>query len=424
MPDSTTTPRTAPAPSSTLCRSVVVLALTVGGLGLLSTGCHKERNAAAGSMKVRVGYLGLTCEAPIFVAFEKGFYTEEGLDVELVKTDWDGLREGLGLGRFDANHTLIMYLLKPIEQGLNVKITGGIHTGCLRLQAGRKTDIKTVEDLRGKRIGVATHIGSPPYLFASRVLSAHGIDPDPEKKQVTWLAFPPDVLGKAVDDGKVDAVATSDPIGTILLGKDQVRTVADQAADPPYSEEYCCAAVVSGQLAKKNPVAAAKVTRALLKAARWVGDNPKAAAELSIEKNYLASSVDINIQALSKLRYIPGVARCRESVSQAAREMKKAGLLKPTTDPEVLARRAWLDLDGVTDEWVSRLKLEKVAGGGRPTLLSPAAFAALFDLRRPIVSCCCITETLSLKPLSPGVPGERGWGEGVGSNPSPPTPLP
>ncbi len=51
-----------------------------------------------------------------------------------MKTDWDGLQDGLGLGRFDANYTLIMYLLKPIEQGLDVKITGGVHSGCLRVQ--------------------------------------------------------------------------------------------------------------------------------------------------------------------------------------------------------------------------------------------------------------------------------------------------
>ncbi len=47
-----------------------------------------------------------------------------------------------------------MYLLKSAEQGLDVKITGGVHTGCLRIQAGANTDIKTVEDLRGKTIGV------------------------------------------------------------------------------------------------------------------------------------------------------------------------------------------------------------------------------------------------------------------------------
>ena len=61
----------------------------------------------------------------------------EGLDVELVKTDWDGLRQGLGLGQYDVNHTLLMYLFGPIEGGYDMKITGGIHTGCLRVHVPR-----------------------------------------------------------------------------------------------------------------------------------------------------------------------------------------------------------------------------------------------------------------------------------------------
>ncbi|HVC93855.1 MAG TPA: ABC transporter substrate-binding protein [Pirellulales bacterium] len=366
---------------------------------LLALGCGKGPDAQApvdganvkNKTKLKVAYLGITCEAPIFVAYEQGFFDEEGLDVELVKTDWDGLREGLGLGRFDANHTLIMYLLKPIEQGLDVKITGGIHTGCLRVQAGVKTDIKSVEDLKGKTIGVPTHLGSPPYLFASRVLAAHGIDPRPESNEVNWEAFPPDVLGKALEDGRIDAIATSDPIGTILLGQKIVRNIADQAVDAPYCDEYCCAAVVSGKLAKENPKAAAKVTRALLKAAKWVDANPIAAGNLSVEMKYLASSAEINVQALSKLKYIPGVSECRKSIDQAADEMLKCGLLKPSTDPVALAKRAWLDLDGVTDEWVEHLtaaKVDRVA----PTLLAPDAFAALFDGKMGCCSCCCLNE--------------------------------
>jgi NitT/TauT family transport system substrate-binding protein len=364
------------------------MAVLVSCLALLPSGCSKGPVGPGERPKLKVAYLGLTCEAPIFVAHEIGFYEEEGLDVELVKTDWDGLREGLGQGRFDANHTLIMYLLKPIEGGTDVKITGGIHTGCLRLQVGARSDIKAVADLKGKKIGVPTHIGSPPYLFSSRVLVANGIDPRPEKNEVQWIPFPPDVLGKAVDDGRVDAVCTSDPIGTILLGKGLVKTVADQAVDAPYKDEYCCAAVVSGKLARENPAAAAKVTRALLKGAKWVHENPAAAAKLGVEKKYIAASEEINAQALSKLRYIPAVARCRQSVEDAAKEMKAAGLLKPTTDPAELAKRAWLDLDGVTDEWVNDLKVEKVADGGPVQLLPPAQFAALFEVKKDCTCCC------------------------------------
>jgi hypothetical protein len=58
--------------------------------------------------------------------------------------------------------------------------------------------------------------------------------------------------------------------------------------------------------------------------------------------------------------------------------MKKSGFLRPSTDPEELAKKAWLDLPGVTDEWVKNLKVEKVAGGGPVPKLNGADFAAIF----------------------------------------------
>jgi NitT/TauT family transport system substrate-binding protein len=363
------------------------LVLAAGGVPLLPTGCSNSKSE--GPARVKVAYLGLTCEAPIFAAYENGFFQEEGLDVELVKTDWDGLRDGLGLGKFDANHTLIMYLLKPIETGADLKITGGVHTGCLRLQVARDSEITSIDQLKGKTIGVPTQLGSPPFMFASRVLAAKGIDPRPESKEVNWVVYQPAELGKALTDGKIDALATSDPMGTIWLGQKIVKTLADQAEDKPYKDEYCCATVVCGKFARERPEAAAKVTRAMLKGARWVHENPKAAAEMGVEKHYVASTAEINAQALLKLNYVPGVSRCRTSIEAAAIEMKKAGLLKESTDPDALAERAWLDLDGVTDQWLQGLKVERVANGGRPRRLDPAAFAALCE-GRLCCDCCCI----------------------------------
>jgi sulfonate transport system substrate-binding protein len=355
----------------------------------MSGGCRSDSNApgsVAGAGKVRVGYLGLTCEAAMFVAREKGFFTEEGLDVELVKTDWDSLRDGLGLGRFDANYHLIMYLLKPIEQGLDVKITGGIHSGCLRLQVGAQAEIKSVEDLKGKKIGVPTALGSPPFLFSSRVLKAHGMAPE---KDVEWVVLAPEVLGLALDNGQVDAVTNSEPIGSILLAQKKVRTIADSAVDVPFRDEYCCATVVSGPFARRDPASAAKVTRALLKGARWVEENPGAAARLSVEKKYIAASAEINAHAISHLKYMPGVSQCRESVLFAAREMKAIGLLHPSTDPAELARKAWLDLDGVSDDWIKGLKVERVAGGGPPPPLDESALAALLSSGSFSYANCC-----------------------------------
>jgi len=376
--------------------TVLTIAL-IAGLAALPSGCHRSKDED-GPTKLTVAYLGLTCEAPIFVAKEKGFFEEEGLDVDLKRTDWDGLREGLGNGRFDANHTLIMYLLQAIEKAPTIKITGGIHTGCLRLQAGAKSDIKTVADFKGKKVGVPTHLQSPPHMFACRVLVAHDMNPSltpgDKNNDLEWVAMPPGDLEKALKDGRVDGVATSDPIGTILVGKGVVRTIADQAEDEPYAKEFCCASVVSAELAKENPKAAAKVTRALLKASKWVQENPKAAAELAVKNEYVSSSPEFNAQALSKLKYIPAVDECQKSVLSAAKEMKKAGLLKEDTDPEKIAKRAWIDLSeyGVTDEWLKGVKVEKVANGGRPELLDPVRFAALFEKKPCCGNCCCIRD--------------------------------
>jgi len=43
--------------------------------------------------------------------------------------------------------------------------------------------------------------------------------------------------------------------------------------------------------------------------------------------------------------------------------MKVAKMLSPETDTEALAKRAFMHLDGVTDEWIKTLEVEKVAGG-------------------------------------------------------------
>src|SRR3977135_1263181 len=302
----------------------LITAIALGAL--LFAGCRKNAASGGASNKIRVGYIGLTCEAPIFSAVEKGFFKEEGLEVEMVKCEWANYKDVLALGGFDITHHLVMYFLKPIEQGLDVRFTAGIHKGCLRVQASTRGSIRTVQDLRGKRIGVPG-MGTPPFIFANRVLGANGID---ASKDVTWRVFPAGELGLALDKGEVDAVADSEPIGSLLLAQGKVKNVADQAKDAPYKDEYCCAVIASGKFLAANPKAAAAATRALLKAAKWVEANPAAAARLSVEKKYLASNPELNTVAISHLRYVPSVSGADEAVRSAAAEMKTAGTLRPS----------------------------------------------------------------------------------------------
>lgn len=356
----------------------------------LATGCKNEDGAnsgattsPAGPTRIRVGYIGLTCEAPIFTAVEKGFFKEEGLEVELVRCQWATYKDALALGRFDVTHHLVMYFLKPIEQGLDVKFTGGIHKGCLRVQAPADGNIRTIKDLKGKRIGVPG-LGTPPFMFASRVMGANGVDPS---RDVSWRVYPAGELGLALDRGLVDAVANSEPIGSLLLADGKVRNIADQAKDAPYKDEYCCAVLVNGKFFKDHPRATAGATRAMLKAAKWVEANPAAAAKLSVEKKYIASTVELNAHAISNLEYAPSVSGGEAAIISSAEEMKKAGMLNARTDVNELAKKAFVHLEGVTDEWVTALHVEKLPDGDVPPGQDIRQFARLI-LAKGAASCC------------------------------------
>jgi NitT/TauT family transport system substrate-binding protein len=48
------------------------------------------------------------------------------------------------------------------------------------------------------------------------------------------------------------------------------------------------------------------------------------------------------------------------------RGMKTAGMPDPTTDVADLAKKAFVHLDGVSDEWLQSLQVDKIAGGQVP----------------------------------------------------------
>ena len=331
--------------------------------GLLLTGCKSKVETAAktaeGLTKIKIGYIGLTCEAPLYVAYEKGYFKEMGIEAEMVKCEWSQFKDALGLGSFHVAHQPIMAYLKPIEEGLDVKLTAGIHKGCLRIQTAKDGAIKTVADLKGKRIGVPG-MGTPPFIYANRMLGDAKIDP---RNDVQWKVFPSGELALALEKGEVDAVANSEPIGSIMLASGKVQNVTDQTIDPGYADEYCCAVLLNGKYLEANPKAAAAATKAIMKGAKWVETNPRAAAILSVEKKYIASNPELNATALGRLRYMPSISGGRDAIRTTAESMKKAGILKPEMDVAKATEKIYREFPGVNDEWIKSLVVDTVAMG-------------------------------------------------------------
>ena len=198
--------------------------------------------------------------------------------------------------------------------------------------------------------------GGSPWFFAARVLGSLGMD---IKHDVEWKVYPLAELKQALEKKEVDAISVADPTGELLLSEGFARDIVNSGTDAPYKDEYCCVVVVSGQLIKSDPDTAARLTRAILKATKWVSSNPQSAAEICVENKYLNGTVELNARILAQLNYVPSVKGGAEATRTAASAMQKAGILDVSTDLNALVDRAFVRLPTLDDSWVQSVQVEQ-----------------------------------------------------------------
>lgn len=147
---------------------------------------------------------------------------------------------------------LIGKMLQPLENGLPIKFTTGIHTGCTKLLVPGDSDIKSIADLKGKKIGVPG-LADAATVVSKRSLSAAGIGVTDQNMEVEFSVYSRNDLAQALQNGAVDAIALGDPAASIAEEQYCLTALIDTATDPEYKDEYCCAAFVTSKLAEENP---------------------------------------------------------------------------------------------------------------------------------------------------------------------------
>lgn len=267
---------------------------------------------------------------------EKGFFKEEGIEVETLFMDFERLKEGVATDKMDGVLGNLEWI-KPIEQGLNVKYTTGVHTGCIQAVAPKNSKISSVKDLKGKRIGVNA-MGDFPMVLMSTALSDAGLDP---KKDVEFKAYPGPQLEQALDKGEIDVFIMWDPFGQMAVNKNKVVHFFSNTKTVPYSDQDCCLLVLRGKLVEEDPATAAAITRAVSKGAEWVGQNPDEAAKIIVDKKYVSGDVQLNAQLLKQYGFKPSVQRGRDSLTKTVHAFKAQGLLEPGTDAQALVDNSY-----------------------------------------------------------------------------------
>lgn len=301
------------------------------------------------------------CSAPQQIAIEQGFFDEEGLKYELVKVGEDTNNfTAISTGQIDASNSLIGSIIQPLANGAEIKVTTGLHTGCLQVLVKSDSNIKNAEDLKGKKIGVSSVAGSPA-TFAKRYLGDNGINVSTEKSEVEFVAYNSSDLALVLENGTVDAIALGDPSTEIIKDEYGFETLASNATTLPYDEEYCCVAYVSNEVANKHPEVAKKFTQAIQKASAWIDDNKDETVQIQLDQKYIDGDKVTNLRSLESYNFIPSVEGAKAAFVQVGEDLKDLGIIEEGVDIKKLQENSFLDLelDKVTNDKTAYVEEKK-----------------------------------------------------------------
>jgi NitT/TauT family transport system substrate-binding protein len=296
-----------------------------------------------------ISYSGSTCGSPTVIAVLKGFFEEEGVKINLVSgSTFEVSRTALATGKMAIQNGDFQYF-PAVYNGVDVKLIGGLHEGCIKILALKSSGITTLEDLRnrkGLRFAV-DEIGGTPMSVASVAAGSVGLDPQTD---IVWLPFPSDQQVQAVESGEADILASWDPFATLAENTGKYNVLVDIKTHPLFKDRACCFLFGSGKLVRDNPGAVAAVLRAVNKAADWIGHNPEEAARLLItEKKIATDDVALVTGLLGHYTYAAHTgpaanARAKDDAVYFARHLTQIGYLPADLDPQKFVDDLYVDI--------------------------------------------------------------------------------
>ena len=248
-----------------------------GAAGLIRPPAVFAAEGRLETTSVRLAKMPDMCMAPQLVGQE--LLRDEGFtDIQYVDTTNDQLAKALAADKFDLTLSYIQQFLVEIDHGAPITMIGGVMVGCVEVFA--KNEIRSVGELKGKKIGVRA-LGSSPHGLLSAMLAHVGLDP---VKDVEWVADP--LFVKMFADGKVDAIEIVPPASQELRARKIGHVIVNNAVDRPWSDYFCCMLAGQRDFIRKNPVASKRVLRAMLKANELCAKEPERSAKWLVDGGF------------------------------------------------------------------------------------------------------------------------------------------
>ena len=295
--------------------------------------------------EVTFGYIPVSIFAPVFVAYEKGYFAEAGLDVELEVLpggsdmvlltstgDMDMAISGVGPAYWNAT-----------DQELGVEIVAPGHMEgspvasplMISMQACEEGTITSVADLAGKR--VAVNAPGATEIWLDIALETAGLSI--EDVDLQYLSFPDAVV--ALESGALDASIVGEPLAT-QAERDglAVRLL------PDFPVQEIQPTVIFGNQVwmSDNPEATAGVVAGYLRASRDLTENFNDPLHLAIIEKYTGVPAQLIAESVKPVYSTDGMVSF-DSLSQLQTFFGERGLLDydEDIDPATMVNGSYVE---------------------------------------------------------------------------------
>ena len=270
---------------------VAVSAIGIGGFGMAQAADPKL------DVAVSTGWWG---HVPVMIALDKGYFKDEGLDVELKAIGSSSDRiAALTAGSVAFSNLGRIAVISEMARGndsfyffANIDDSPG-NEGCWA-----RPGFNSFKDLKGKKVAANTSA----QITMNGLLEKAGM----QEKDVVFVNLPGGEMGPAIANGDVDAACVWEPLltqvreaapGGKLLGTDK---------DTPNFEKFGTMAspdivIISRKVVEETPAAATKLAKALFRGVTYVNANPEDSAKTVA--HYFRKTPEEVLAAIKKFQY-------------------------------------------------------------------------------------------------------------------------
>jgi NitT/TauT family transport system substrate-binding protein len=262
---------------------VLAAALTAAMLAFAACGGDDEGSGGGGSSgggdgevtKLTVGTLPIANAAPMYIGMEKGFFREEGLELEpQVAQSGNELITALVGG--DQDMVFLGYTTVIIARSRNLPVKAVVNADNAAkteedewqtVLSGKDSGIREPADLAGKTVGINALKGVAEVGLKA-ALDKNGVDP--ESVELLEVPFPEGPA--ALERGRIDAVWAPEPFLTQVLGAGGHEVIAPIWELGPEFPNGTYA--TSEQFLGENEDVVERFARAMDKSTQYAADNP------------------------------------------------------------------------------------------------------------------------------------------------------